>query len=91
MIDINDIMDVLQGREIVMTIIVINILKKNIGTISNRLEFFMILPLKTLFVNIQPKSAINLKLDKTLMVILEGFIMSSGGLKGISNQIMNAR
>jgi hypothetical protein len=59
-----------------MTTIVINILKNNIGTIANRLEFFMMLPLKTLFFHIQPKSVTNLKLDKALMVILEGFIMS---------------
>lgn len=59
-----------------MTTIVINILKKNIGTIANRLEFFMMLPLKTLFVHIQPKSVTNFKLDKALMVILEGFIMN---------------
>jgi hypothetical protein len=59
-----------------MTTIVINILKNNIGTIANRLEVFMILPLKTLFVHIQPKSVTDLKLDKALMVILKGFIMS---------------
>ena len=59
-----------------MTTIFINILKNNIGIIANRLEFFMMLPLKTLFVHIQPKSITNLKLDKDLMVILEGFIMN---------------
>ena len=59
-----------------MTTTVINILKNNIRKIANRLEFFMMLPLKTLFVHIQPKSVTNLKLDKALMVILEGFVMS---------------
>jgi hypothetical protein len=59
-----------------MTTTVINIFNNNIGTIANRLDHFMMLPLKTLFVHIQPKSVTNLKLDKALMVILEGFIMN---------------
>jgi hypothetical protein len=59
-----------------MTTIVINILKNNIGTIENRLDLFMMIPLKTLFVHIQPKLVTILKLEKALMVILEGFIMN---------------
>ena len=43
-----------------MTTIVFNILKNNIGAITNRLELLMMLPLKKVFVHIQPKSVTNI-------------------------------
>jgi len=89
MIEISDIIDAHLVRKIQVICIIINILNNDTRAIDNMLEFVMEMSLKKSFVYIQLDMVTNMKLNKHMTMILEGFISNLGGVKDISDLRIN--